>query len=222
MSAIAEVLGRISLAESELSAVRDLVVVNDNPTGLPITVLAQSICGKNLRYKLENLIIHLWSAKDYMSSELEASGGKGASSSFERRLLESKHAHLIQYLANKIKHSKVTRLRKNIYLDARPSIGTPYVFLTNNSVVGRMKPVARFEGEVISSFSLEGPLFKSADESSVGFDTIVVSAKVVAHDGRVISGAYETCREYSKVLNELYDDACQGCAQQNHAAIPDR
>jgi len=206
MTIIEEVLGRLESAKADLADILELIVVNENPEGLPTYKLAETICGKKVRYRLENLVVHLWSAKDYYLRELSENHNQAIAENFGVKLLKHKQSHLIQYLANRIKHSKVTKLKKNMYINAVPHIGTPYLLLTNMSTPGEMKPFFRATGDELPAFEIIGPRVSSSAGDSVGFDTMRISAEIKAASGRVIADTYLVCTEFAEILHTEYSN----------------
>jgi len=207
MSVIAEILGRLESAQADLEELLELIVVNENPAGLPTYKLAESICGKKVRYRLENLVVHLWAAKDYYQRDIAEEKGQAVADTFASDLLKHKQAHLVQYLANRIKHSNVTKLRKNTYFHAKPFIGTPFLLLTNMSAPGQMKPFFRASGDELPGFEIIGPQLSAPTGTATGFDTMRISAEIKTLNGRVVADTFAVCSEFADLLNSEHNQA---------------
>lgn len=207
MSSIVEVIGRIQLAKSELQDLMELVIVNENPNSWPLYSLLEPISGTRIRYRLENLLIHLWSAKDYYKSEVLKTMGVVAAKYFVDELHMKRPAQLVQYLANLIKHGEVTRLPNNPFVVQGATLGTPYLRLWNEAYPRRLKPFVEFRGDEVPPFQVLGPYVQAGDHVSLGFDSIRVSAEVVDSKGSVIADCYLTCMEFSDVLKQVYSQA---------------
>lgn len=207
MSVIAEILGRLKSAQADLAELLELIAVNENPEGLPTYKLAESICGKKVRYRLENLVVHLWAAKDYYQRDLAEEISQKVADTFASDLLKHKQAHLVQYLANRIKHSNVTKLQKNTYFHAKPSIGIPFLLLTNMSAPGKLKPFFSASGDELPGFEIVGPQLATLAGTTTGFDTMRISAEIKTSNGRVIADTFAVCSEFADLLNTEHKQA---------------
>ena len=95
---------------------KDLIQINDTNIELGIRYsLAQSISGKKIKNRFENLIIACWSAKDYFKKDIVKEIGKDAGKVFENYIFNYEETDLIQYLADSLKHGGIDKgfLNKN-------------------------------------------------------------------------------------------------------------
>lgn len=201
-------LEKIQFCIKDVDDFKDLIQINDSDVPLlnRYELLAE-ISVKGIRNRVENLIIACWSAKDYFKKNIKQEIDEATSSVFEKKLFEHEETHLIQYLADALKHGGIDNnfLKNNIFKHKEPKIGSVILILSNQSVKGTLKPFFSIEGEEsVSAFSIKDVQTISNGKIYYNYDTILLTMRIINVDNDSIANTVDLVSKYISILTRNY------------------
>ena len=187
---------------------KDLIQINDTEIELAKRYsLVETISGKKIKNRVENLLISCWSAKDYLKKDIIKEIGENAGKVFENNLFEYEETDLVQYLADSIKHGGIDEkyLKQNRHKITEPKLDKTFLSLSNQSVPGPMKPVYMTEGEDVPGFKIEMVQCIIEGEVHYNFDTILLTVKITDNKNQHIGDAINLVFKFTNYLKREYN-----------------
>ncbi len=192
----------------DIDEFKELIEINDINSDLNKRYkLCEEISGKKIKNRIENLIVACWSSKDWIKKEIESNIDTGASRIFENNLFNYDNTHLIQYLADSIKHGGIDSrfLRTNKFKISEPRLGQTFLKLVNNSVQGNLKPTYMSEGDNVPPFEISSVILVENGNVYYNFDTIELSVIINDKDGKNIGHAMQLVDNFVTLLKTEYN-----------------
>jgi len=196
---------KVRLCIEDVTEFLDLLEINDSRTDLGKRYeLCQKIAGEKVINRVENLVVACWSTKDRIKKEIRDGNGGHAASEWEKSLFESDATHMIQYLANSIKHHGIDGgfLKQNMYKNVGPKLGKTFLFMTNSRFPGALKPFFEIEGNSVPPFSIDSVKGMIGGEIYYNFDTVILSVAIEDSQGNRIGQAMESAARFCENLLE--------------------
>jgi hypothetical protein len=200
-------LEKIKWCKIDVEEFKDLIEINDTSIEfLKRYELCKFIIGAKIKNRIENLIVACWSAKDWIKKDITSLIDSDVAYIFEKNIFEVDNTHLIQYLANSIKHCGIDdkKMNGNKYKDFAPTLEKTVLKLSNQSFPGDLKPSVFYEDydvppfQVSSYAGIDGKLYYN-------FDTIDLSIKIVDKNGKYISDAIKVVMEYVDLIKKEFN-----------------
>jgi len=199
---------KIKWCNQDIEEFKDLIQINDS--ALEITKrykLLESISGKKIKNRFENLIITCWSAKDYLKKDIIEEISVNTGKVFEKNLFKHKDTDLIQYIADSVKHGGIGNefLKLNKYKKLKPKLENVIFKLSNQSVPGELKPTYKSDSEDLFEFDIKMVKLEVDEVVYYNFDTIHLSMKIIDNENNTIGDAIDLVRDFTKKLKFEYN-----------------
>lgn len=193
---------------NDVEEFKELIQINDSELELVNRYsLLESISGKKIKNRVENLLIACWSAKDYIKKEIIREINENAGKVFENYLFEHEETDLVQFLADSLKHGEIDEkyLKQNKFKVQQPRLENTFLGLSNQSIPGVMKPVFQIEGEDVPGFQIEMVMYTIDWVTYYNYDTILLTVKIIDIDNKIIGDTTNLVFKYINNLKRIYN-----------------
>ena len=201
-------IDKIKWCIKDVDEFKELIEINNVDTELIKRYkLCESISGEKIKNRVENLIVACWSSKDWIKKEITSTIDKNVAKVFETNLFKHDTIHLIQYLADSIKHGGIDSnyLKTNKYKNLVPSLGKTTLTLANNSVPGNLKPTYTSESDDVPTFEISSVIFIENGVEHYNFDSIDLSIIIQDKSGNNMGSAMKLVNDYVEITIKEYN-----------------